>query len=466
MVTTIERLADDGDAGYSDRDLSLPPHSSQAEVAVLGSIIKEPGSIARITLPEAAFYEQRNRHVFGAMRALFDRLAPIDYQTICDELQRRGTYEAAGGLLYLSEIDLATPSAAHIEHYAAIVQRTATMRSLIAAAQTIAETAYRDNTDEETAIGWAERLIQNCRPMERDADMLTPEQWSDEFLADLNARMVGQRTAVYTGWDEIDEMLGGLEAQRLYMLLGTTGTAKSEISLQIATYVGRKHGPVLFASLEMSAVELAQRWMRIDNGVDRNKLASGRLDDDTLALVAEAAGRMAEGNVYPVCPRGSYTTARLQHHARRLVAHTGKRLGLIVTDYLQLLDDKDGQDAQAWENIELTSRNLKRIAREFNCPVLAPVQPTSDYKNRPEKEPRLTDVRGGNGPIAAADVVLGLYRPSLHEEGANPNELRWYMLKNRSGVGDPVPNKRTLYWQPSRQRYVDPRRAADLPWVA
>src|SRR5207244_9515879 len=144
-----------------ERDLSLPPHSIHAEAAVLGSILKNPSSVVRVSdfLKPDDFYQQRNKHVFRAMLSLFTDGKPIDYHSTADRLDQQGTYETAGGLLYLSELNLATPSAAHIEHYGRIVERTSIMRQLIAKAQTIAEIAYRDNLDPDTALEKAEQLI-------------------------------------------------------------------------------------------------------------------------------------------------------------------------------------------------------------------------------------------------------------------------------------------------------------------
>src|SRR3984893_4112234 len=148
----LETLAEASRA--EERALSLPPHSIQAEEAVLGSILKNPSSIVRVSdfLKPEDFYQQRNRHVFRAMLSLFADGQPIDYHSTADRLQQQGAYEAAGGLLYLSELNLATPSAAHIEHSGRIVERTSIMRQLIAKAQTIAEIAYRDNPDPDTAL--------------------------------------------------------------------------------------------------------------------------------------------------------------------------------------------------------------------------------------------------------------------------------------------------------------------------
>src|SRR5918911_2585975 len=144
-----------------ERDLNLPPHSPEAEEAVLGSVLKNPASIVQIAdfLRAEDFYAPRNRHVFKAMLAINADGRPIDYHTLADQLRQLDLYEASGGLIYLSELNLATPTAAHIEHYARIVERTSIMRQLISKAQSISELAYRDNLDPEVALDKAEQLI-------------------------------------------------------------------------------------------------------------------------------------------------------------------------------------------------------------------------------------------------------------------------------------------------------------------
>ena len=196
-----------------ERDLSLPPHSIQAEEAVLGSVLKNPASIVRVSdfLRPEDFYQQRNRHVFRAMLALFTDGVPIDYHSTADRLQQQGVYEASGGLLYLSELNLATPSAAHIEHYGRIVERTSIMRQLIGKAQTIAEIAYRDNLDAETALEKAEQLILSVSERRVTRDFGPLDEVLSEYMEQVQALKEGEfsRYAIQTGYADLDKLLGG-----------------------------------------------------------------------------------------------------------------------------------------------------------------------------------------------------------------------------------------------------------------
>src|SRR4029079_5057682 len=181
-------------ARAEERDLSLPPHSPQAEEAVLGSVLKNPNSIVRVSdfLKPEDFYDQRNRHMFRAMLSLFTESLPIDYHSVDDRLQQLRLYEASGGLMSLSQLSLSTPTAAHIEHYGRIVERTSIMRQLIAKAQTIAEIAYRDNLDPDTALEKAEQLILSVAEKRVTRDFRSLEDVLTEYMDQLEALQDGE----------------------------------------------------------------------------------------------------------------------------------------------------------------------------------------------------------------------------------------------------------------------------------
>jgi replicative DNA helicase len=232
----VERLDNDletlgGPAGPEERDLSLPPHSIQAEEAVLGSILKNPASIVRVSdfLKPEDFYQQRNRHVFRAMLTLFTDGNPIDYHSAADSLQQQGAYEASGGLLYLSELNLATPSAAHIEHYGRIVERTSIMRQLIAKAQTIAEIAYRDNLAPEVALEKAEQLIYGIAEKRVTRDFRSLEDVLTDYMEQIEALQEGEATryGIPTGYMDLDKLLGGFQRTDLIILAARTSVGKA-----------------------------------------------------------------------------------------------------------------------------------------------------------------------------------------------------------------------------------------------
>src|ERR1051326_1813136 len=218
-----------------ERDLSLPPHSVQAEEAVLGSVLKHPASIVRVSdfLKAEDFYNQRHRHIFHAMLTLFADGKPIDYYSIDDTLFQQGTRDASGGMLYLSELNLGTPSAAYIEHYGRIVERTSIMRQLIAKAQTIAEIAYRDNLDPDTALEKAEQLILSIAEKRVTRDFRSLEDVLAESRSEIEALQDGEamRYGIPTGYMDLDKLLGGFQRTDLIILAARTSVGKTSFAL-------------------------------------------------------------------------------------------------------------------------------------------------------------------------------------------------------------------------------------------
>ncbi len=218
-------------APAEERDLSLPPHSLQAEEAVLGSVLKTPTSLVRVSdfLKPEDFYAQRHRHIFRAMVTLFADGQPIDYHSIADRLVQLGSFEASGGMLYLSELNLGTPTAAHIEHYGRIVERTSIMRQLIATAQTIAEIAYRDNLDPDTALEKAEQLILSVAEKRVTRDFRSLEDVLSDYMEQVNALAEGEGTryGIPTGYMDLDKLLGGFQRTDLIILAARTSVGKA-----------------------------------------------------------------------------------------------------------------------------------------------------------------------------------------------------------------------------------------------
>ena len=231
----VERLdvdePENGAARAEERDLSLPPHSLQAEEAVLGSVLKTPASIVRVSdfLKPEDFYAQRHRHIFRAMVSLFADGQPIDYHSIADRLVQLGSFDASGGMLYLSELNLGTPTAAHIEHYGRIVERTSIMRQLIAKAQTIAEIAYRDNLDPDTALEKAEQLILSVAEKRVTRDFRSLEDVLTEYMEQVSALAEGEGTryGIPTGYMDLDKLLGGFQRTDLIILAARTSVGKA-----------------------------------------------------------------------------------------------------------------------------------------------------------------------------------------------------------------------------------------------
>jgi replicative DNA helicase len=306
--------------------LQTPPHSSQAEEAVLGSVLKRGLAIADVLpfLKPHHFYEARHRHIFAAMAALFERAAAIDYHTIAEELTHLGTYEAAGGLLYLSELNLATPSAAHIEHYAHIVLEHAVRRRYISAGQQVAELAWNRQKDLDTVKQRAEALVLGAASdtLSRRA-VVPPSEWTEHLIEYLGQARTGGLAGVSTGLRDLDTMTLGL-SPGLYLLAAATGTGKTAIAGQIALHVAERHGPVVFVSMELTDVDLAVRLVSVITNIKKEQLVLGNLSPDQGNSVMAAIERLSRSRLHIVFGSG-YTSSDVRAYALQVQATEGTK---------------------------------------------------------------------------------------------------------------------------------------------
>ena len=375
------------------RDLSLPPHNLDAEEAVLGSVLKSPQSIVRVSdfLRAEDFYAPRHKHIFQAMLSLASQPRPIDYHTVADELQQLGLYEAAGGLLYLSELNVATPTSAHIEYYGHVVERTAIMRRLISASQTIAEIAYRDNLDPDTALEKAEQLILSIAERRVTRDFRSLEDVLHEYMEQVEAITEGEgaRYGIPSGYTDLDKLLGGFQRTDLIILAARTSVGKTSFALNLAVNASMKaKATVAIFSLEMAAEQLASRLLSMESGVDSPRIRSGQLNDQETRKVDHALNFLVQAPIW-VDDTPSIPIMELRSKARRLAAEQG--VDLIVVDYLQLIAAERGENRV--QELGQVSRALKALARELRVPIIALSQLSRAVEQRSPHIPQLSDLR-------------------------------------------------------------------------
>ncbi len=445
-------------AEVEPRDGREPPHSHQAEAAVLGSILKNPASVARVAdlLRPEVFHEPRHRHIFRAMLALFRDGQPIDYHSVGDRLAQLGVYEPAGGLLYLTDIDLATPSAAFIDHYAGIVQRTYVLRELIRAGWAIIEDAWRDPEDTEGCLSRAESKVLACRldGFGRQTEW-SSEGWTSAVMDAIASRKGGELAGLSTGLIALDRMTLGLHGGHVYVVCARTSVGKSVLALQIADHVATKHGAVLYVSGEMKAEELGERLIVSDTEIPAEALATGNLSPDQHALVLGALERYAALRLQ-FRHGGAMDVPSIRASALRLRAESGT-LAMIVVDYVQQLEDVDGDGRSRERNVAEASHRLKHLATELDVPVIAVAQLNRDPEHRDDKRPVLSDLRESGAIENDADMVIAMYREEMYvkEPPKVPGVLQLIMLKNRHGVGMPAGQFRQVIWNSAKRRYVD-----------
>src|ERR1700730_6846248 len=419
------------DLQYLDEEdaQSLPPHSTQAEEAVLGSVLKNGMSIADVLpfLKPHHFYEMRHGQIYAAMAALFERASALDYHTIAEELAHQGTYESSGGLLRLSEINLATPSAAHIEHYARIVLEHAVRRRYISAAQQVAELAWNRRRDLDTVKQRDEALVLGAA-----SDSLSrravgpPSEWTEHLMEYLGQARTSGLAGVSTGLRDLDRMTLGLSPGVDFVAEGT-GTGKTAIAGQIALHVAEQHGPVVFVSMELTDVDLAVRLVSVITNITKEQLVTGNLTTEQGNTVMAAIERLSRSRLHIVFGSG-YTSGDVRAYALQVQAAEGTKPALVVVDYVQLLRDVEGDGRMRERNVSTAARGLKDVSGELGVPVLALVQLNRNRATRVDKRPQLADLRESGDLENTADSVLGLYREEMDHPRPSDDDSNDYKL--------------------------------------
>ncbi|HIQ06547.1 MAG TPA: replicative DNA helicase, partial [Anaerolineae bacterium] len=351
----------------------MVPANVEAEQAVLGSLLIDPDAIIRVlaSLRPDDFYILRHSWVYEAIVALHERREPIDFLTVCDELERREQLEEVGGAAFVADLISAVPTAIHVEHYARIVERTATLRRLITAASQIAQLAYQDTAaDVSEVIDQAEQIIFNVSERRIQRDLRPIRQIMDEVVdrIDYLYKHRGEVMGVPTGFTLLDKLLGGLQKSDMLILAARPGVGKTSLALNIAANAAKRYRQhIAFFSLEMSTEQLVQRLLASETGIDQQRLRLGEVEDDEWPILMEAANILSEVPLF-IDDTPALSAMELRTKARRLHAEHG--VDLIIVDYLQLMR-ADARVENRVQEISYISRSLKSLARELKVPLLA-----------------------------------------------------------------------------------------------
>jgi replicative DNA helicase len=457
---------DDTEVMVTGRDTTQPPHDDDAECAVFGAVLKRPDAIREIVdlLDPKDFYTKQHQAIWRAMQALEQDNQPVDYHLLADRLHQHDAYETAGGLLYLSGIGLATPSSAHIVHYARIVVRDAMLRRLVALSQGLAEAAWRGDKDPLALQTEMEKRLAALSLRAVEDDGVDMSVAADHLLADLVEQREAWQTWDHskgeylagwrTGFGKLDQTLMGLKPGDLIYLAARTSVGKSIVAQQIAMNVAGRNGPVYYASLEMSQLKLMQRAITMRTGVPRHELGRGNVSDAEYALIQKAGQQLRQMPLR--WDTTSRTVDQIRRRAQRWSDQIGQPLALIVVDYVQLLRDQVSQRSNRYENVSLASHNLKDMAEALHTTVIAPAQVSREVLKRSSKMPDLSDLRESGDLEQDADVVLGLDRDDYHDAKADDHTALMVVLKARDlaaahGRGTEI----RLAWEAARERYGD-----------
>ena len=416
----------------------MPPHNLEAEKSVLGAVLLDERHLYPLVGDEQLrpehFYREQHALVFAAMLTLHQKAGRIDQLTVAEALRQHGQLDQVGGDGAIDELAGWVPAAGHAREYGRIVRDNALMRALLRTTYEIqAQIGGRRGGGEEL-IEDAERLIFALR---RD-DVLSKQRLLElavtEELDRLEQAAKDDRAipGLATGISGLDRLLGGLQDGRLYVIAARPAMGKSLLSLQFARHAAmHEKQRVLFASLEMSDSETAQRHLAAESGVDPERLHLGRIKPDDWPALMDA-GAKASGVPLHLLDEGDLSLFKLRAQARQIAVRHDE-LRLIVVDYLQLMRAEQPSGSRV-EDVSEFSRGLKRLARELNCPVIAVAQLSRAVEQRPDKRPLLSDLRESGQIEADADCVLMLYRDDYYDpDSERPGEMDIIVRKNRQG---------------------------------
>lgn len=401
--------------------LRTPPHSIEAEQAVLGGLMLDNSAFDRIAdvLREDDFYRHDHRLIWRQIAHLVERTQPADVVTVVEALQNNGHAGEAGGLAYLNALATETPSAANIRRYAEIVRDRSVLRRLISTSDEIATAALNpQGRDTRQLLDEAESKI--FQIAEEGARGEGGFQGLPELLGRVVERIdqlyqqdnVSDVTGVPTGYVDLDRMTSGMQPGDLIIVAGRPSMGKTSFAMNIGEHVAiEQQLPVAVFSMEMGATQLATRMLCSSGRLDQQRVRTGRLLDDDWPRLTSAISKMQEAQLH-IDETPALTALELRARARRLARQCGK-LGLIVIDYLQLMSATSSGENRATEISEI-SRSLKALAKELDCPVIALSQLNRSLEQRPNKRPVMSDLRESGAIEQDADVIIFIYRDEVY----------------------------------------------------
>ena len=431
----------------------VPPQNLDAEMSLLGAVLIDEEVLADASehVKPKDFYDKRHAVIFDAMMRLYEKNKPVDLLTLTDELKRKKELDGVGGSAYLTELTNYVPTAAHAESYAEIVAQKAVRRRLIKASGDISELGYNEETSTQELLQQAEAELFSVSDQSLKQDLTSLESiLTDSFdrLEELH-RNKGALRGIRTGYRDLDNMTAGLQRSDLIILAARPAMGKTTLVTNLAYNVATiAKQPVLFFSLEMSKEQLVDRMLSDASGVDSWNIRTGNLSDDDFSKLSEAMGEMSEAPIF-IDDTPGLSVLEMRTKARR-AAHD-QPLGLIIIDYLQLMQGSGRSDGNRVQEVSEISRGLKLIARELDVPVIALSQLSRSVESRSPQIPQLADLRESGSIEQDADIVMFIYREAYYNPDTERENITDLIIaKHRNG---PV-GKVELYFHPERLRFM------------
>ena len=419
--------------------LKLPPHSLEAEQSVLGGLMiaSEVWDSVADMVGEGDFFRPEHRRIFACMTHLVAQEQPIDVVTLAETLARNGELDEVGGTAYLAEIASNTPSVANIRAYAQAVRERAIFRSLIAAANSIADTSFNpEGRSSDEVLDEAERRIMQIaeeRPKSGGLEPINPllKQAVDKIDELFNNDEA--ITGLSTGFEKLDEMTSGLQKSDLVIVAARPSMGKTTFAMNLVeNALLRYEQPILVFSMEMPASQLMMRMLSSVGKIDQTRVRSGKLEEEDWPKLSAAVSKLKDRPLY-IDDTPALTPTEGRSRARKVLREHGS-IGMIMLDYLQLMQVAGRSGEGRTAEISEISRSLKGIAKEFECPVVALSQLNRALEQRPNKRPVNSDLRESGAIEQDADVIMFIYRDEVYNEETQDKGVAEIIIgKQRNG---------------------------------
>jgi replicative DNA helicase len=426
-------------ANNSNNDLKVPPQNIEAERSVLGSLMLDKDAIIRVAnlVRIGDFYKDDHNLIYEAMVELYEKREPIDVLSLSNRLEEKNQLDKIGGSSYLTSLVNSVPSSSNVEHYAKVVQKKSTLRKLITASAEITEMGYKESEDVEKILDEAEQKLFSVSQKYIKQDFVSIKSILESAFNRIDELHKGDHKlrGIPCGFPDLDNLLAGFQKSDLVIIAARPSIGKTSLALDLARQiaVGQK-APVGIFSLEMSSDQLIDRMLAAQSGVDLWRLRTGNLKsddtDDDFQKIGEAMGVLSEAPIF-IDDAGSSNVMEMRTMARRLQAE--HNVGVIIIDYLQLMEGRSGGDNRVNEISEI-SRALKQLARELNIPIIALSQLSRAVESRSPQIPKLSDLRESGSIEQDADIVMFLYREDREKpDTPNKNIIELHIAKHRNG---------------------------------
>ena len=413
----------------------VPPQDIEAEQAVVGSMLTDQDAVVAAieTLKSEDFYREDNKIIYEAILNIYNRAEPIDIITLKSELSSMGKLDAVGGLEYIAQLPDKVPTTSNVDRYIKIVQDKAMLRNLIKTANEIISLGYDQTEDVEDVMDHAEKKIFDVMQRKNQKGYTSIKDILIESFTKLE-ELYNQKqhvTGVPTGFIELDKKTAGLHGSELILIAARPAMGKSAFALNIGTYAAtRANIPVAIFSLEMSKDQIGNRILCSEALVDSNNVRTGELNDEELSKLAETSGELSQAQIF-VDDTPGISVMEIRAKCRKLKLE--KNIGLVIIDYLQLIQGS-GKSSSREQEIAEISRSLKILAKEIEVPVIALSQLSRAVESRPDHRPMLSDLRESGSIEQDADIVMFLYRDDYYnEESEKKNIAEVIIAKQRAG---------------------------------